>query len=359
MKLNNYFTLLIIFFILIYHSFIQNKIEKQFFETLLGYNFVKRPFESCKYEINKSLHCLGFPSGHSETTTLICSLLYFNKMISLNLCIILIILISLHRIFFNFHTLLQVCVGIIFGFIYSQIYIFTKLSIYSFFIVFFIGLLLSILIIYKIDQKLKQPTPVWVNKDMIPSIKKKLETPYYLKILSVYANVYNNGRLFVSWNELENYLDIIIEKIKTSGINYDAVVGIKTGGAIISDYISQKLGITNYKIKLSRSEYNCHKKYTDTINDVIQKKLLKNYGHYSICEEIEEDLTGKNIILIDEMVSSGTTMLESIKYLRNNKHVNIIYPTCISLSTKTYKKNVFINTILKKIVIIWPWGYDN
>jgi membrane-associated phospholipid phosphatase len=146
MKLNNYFTLLIIFFILIYHSFIQNKIEKHFFETLLGYNFVKRPFESCKYEINKSPHCLGFPSRHVEITTLVCSLLYFTKFISLNVCIILIILFLLHRIFFNFHTLLQVCVGLFFGFIYSQIYILTNFSIYSFLIVFLIGLLLSLFI---------------------------------------------------------------------------------------------------------------------------------------------------------------------------------------------------------------------
>ena len=34
-------------------------------------------------------------------------------------------------------------------------------------------------------------------------------------------------------------LDIIIYKIQESGIKYDAVVGIKTGGAIISDYISK------------------------------------------------------------------------------------------------------------------------
>jgi hypoxanthine phosphoribosyltransferase len=359
MKLNNYFILVIIFLIFIYHYFIQNKIEKTFFDCLLGYNFVKRPFESCQSEINNNLSCLGFPSGHAETATLIGVLLYFQKMISFNLCIILIILISLHRIIFKFHTPIQVFIGIIFGFIYSQIYLFTNLSIYSFLIVFLIGLLLSILIVYKIEQRLKQPIPLWVNRDMIPSIQKKLETPYFFKIASVYANVYNDGKLFISWSEIEKYLDLIIEKIKTSGINYDAVVGIKTGGAIISDYISQKLGITNYKIKLSRSDYNCHKKYTDTINDLIQKKLLKNFGHYSICHGIEEDLTGKNIILIDEMVNSGTTMLESIKYLRNSKHVNIIYPTCISLSTKTNKENVFINTILKKLVAIWAWGYDN
>jgi hypothetical protein len=59
------------------------------------------------------------------------------------------------------------------------------------------------------------------------------------------------------------------------------------------------------------------------------------------------------------MVSSGTTMLESISYLKNKKHVNIIYPTCISLCKKTYKKDIYINSIIPYFVFIWPWGYDN
>jgi phosphoribosylpyrophosphate synthetase len=154
-------------------------------------------------------------------------------------------------------------------------------------------------------------------------------------------------------------LDIIIDKIKASGIQYDAIVGIKTGGAIISDYISKKLGIKNYKIKVSRSEHNCNKKPIDTISNLIQKNLLNNYGKYMICEDIDDNLNGKNIILIDEMVSSGTTMIETMNYLRNEKHVNIIYPTCISLSPKRYKKDIYINYVLPNLVFVWPWGYDN
>jgi hypoxanthine phosphoribosyltransferase len=194
---------------------------------------------------------------------------------------------------------------------------------------------------------------------MKPSINNKLNTPYYLKIASIYANAIDQGRTFISWSELETFLDIIINKIKDSEIQYDAIVGIKTGGAIISDYVSKKLGIKNYKIKLSREEYNCDKKPIHTIYDFFQRQVLNNNGKYSICQEIEEDLSGKNIILIDEMVYTGTTMLESIHYLKNKKHVNIIYPTCISLSKNRYKKDIYINSIISNIVFVWPWGYDN
>jgi hypoxanthine phosphoribosyltransferase len=175
----------------------------------------------------------------------------------------------------------------------------------------------------------------------------------------MYATAKEKGITYVSWDNLEDYLDKIIEKIQQSGVQFDAVIGIETGGAIISDYVSQKLGLPNYKVKISRSEYNCNKKSSDTVNDIIQRQVLNNYGSYTICEGIQDDLTGKHVILIDEMVSSGKTMLETIQYLRREKHVNTIYPACISLSKKKYKKDVHINHVLQDLVFVWPWGYDN
>jgi len=265
----------------------------------------------------------------------------------------------MQRMVVHKHTFIQITTAILFGFLYSQIYVRNHFSVYSFLIVFIIGFLLSILTVYKIDHQLKESIPDWVDRKMLPTIKAKIETPYYLKILSIYANAAEKETTYISWSHLEEYLDEIIEKIKESGTQFDAVIGIKTGGAIISDYLSKKLGLTNYKVKLSRSEYNCKKQPFDTVNDIIQRQIFNNYGKYSICEGIQDDLTGKNVILIDEMVSSGTTIFETIQYLSREKHVNTIYPTCISLSKKKYKKDVHINYVLENMVFVWPWGYDN
>jgi adenine/guanine phosphoribosyltransferase-like PRPP-binding protein len=194
---------------------------------------------------------------------------------------------------------------------------------------------------------------------MIESIKNKKNSPLYTKIGSIYINALIQDRTFVSWNQLEKYLDIIVERIKLSGENFDAVVGIKTGGAIISDYISLKLGLPNYKIKLSRSEYNCDKKPYNAVNDIVQKNVLNKLGHYTICEGINDNLEGKNIILIDELVSSGKTIVESYNYLKNEKHVNNIYPACVAFHKKTYKSDLYINYVIYGTIMIWPWGYDN
>jgi hypoxanthine phosphoribosyltransferase len=296
------------------------------------------------------------PSGHAETTSVFCFLLYFYKIIPLWVCMLFILVVCIQRVAAHMHTLIQVIAGTIVGLLYALIY---KNFSYGFLIVFFIGLMLVLLSIYKIDSQVYGPIPNWVDRKMYDSIKKKQDSPLYIKIGSLYANSLIQEITFMKWYELEHYLDKMVERIKQSEIDYHAVVGIKTGGAIISDYISLKLGLPNYKIKLTREEYNCNKQYAETIDDIVKKNFTKKQGEFTICEGIEDNLEGKNIILVDELVSTGKTMEESYNYLKEQKYANIVYPTCIGFYKSTYIGSLQINNILNDTVLIWPWGYDN
>ena len=364
MKINNkthqIYLFLLIILICCYHFFIQNGIEKLFFEQYFDYESIKRPLERCSSNLNsQNLSCIGMPSGHAETVTIFSTLLYLYKIIPLWVCLLLIMCFSGQRITSKMHTIPQVAAGIFIGYRYAYIYKYFDMSIYSFLIVFYIGLILCLLIVYKINSEVYGTIPSWVDKEMLPAIKKKQDSMFYMKIINIYVNSIIQSRTFITWDQLEKYLDKIVDNIIKSEQKYDAIIGIKTGGAIISEYISQKLNIQNYKIKLSRSEYNCDKKPSDSINDVIQKKLLNNLGEYIICEGIDDDLQGKNVILIDELVSSGKTMVESVKYLKQEKNVNLVYPTCIALNKQNYKQDLQINYLFDGTVIVWPWGYDN
>jgi hypothetical protein len=145
MKLN-ILLIIVILLIVFYHNLIQNDLEKRFFEKYLGYDNVKRPLKKCKkYEKKNTLSCVGMPSGHAETITILSGLLYYYKFISLWLCFTLILIFSFERITSNAHTLQQVFVGILFGYGYLNIYTYFNLSIYSFLIVASIGLILYFL----------------------------------------------------------------------------------------------------------------------------------------------------------------------------------------------------------------------
>lgn len=350
--------ILLIIIIFMYHIIIQNGIEKLFSKIFIKNEFIKRPlFKDNKY--NKLCH-IGMPSGHAETITILCTLLYSYKYINLYCCIFIILVVSLQRVISKKHTFIQVIFGIIMGLLYSLLY--NKLGFNSLIIVLLLGFIIILFIMKNIDNEIHQPLPAWVDECMIPSINKKRNMSLLYKLCPIYINTSNQDKiLFNNWKELENHLDIIIDKIKKTNIKFDAVVGIKTGGAIISDYISKKLGLVNYKIKIEKEHMNFSSyNLVNTLYDFIQKYKLKNYGKYKITEKINDNLNGKNIILIDESVESGITMDKAIKYLKKKK-ANIIKPYCISHLNKLdnkFNKND-IDFVFNDNLLIWPWGYDN
>jgi hypoxanthine phosphoribosyltransferase len=158
-------------------------------------------------------------------------------------------------------------------------------------------------------------------------------------------------------------LGVLNEKrCKTKNIKYDAVIGIKTGGAIISDYISQKLNIKNYKIKISNKKFLCKKRAYNVFEDYYEKYLMDITPEYMICEGIDDNIEGKNVILIDEQISSGKTINASYNYLKSKKINNVYVTTIFMNENNKLQNNIDAHCIVKgdyNIPSVFPWGYDN
>jgi predicted phosphoribosyltransferase len=89
------------------------------------------------------------------------------------------------------------------------------------------------------------------------------------------------------------------------------------------------------------------------------KYISKNKNTYEVCERIEDDLEGKNIILIDEAVATGITFKTAINYCKYNKKVSVLYPVCVAFYNINNRKDLQIEYVLNANTLIWPWGYDN
>ena len=152
MKLNKDYNITVLIILIgLYHGLIQNSLEKIFSETYFNYEEVKRPLIKCSNCLDgQPLGCIGMPSGHAETVTILSSLLYLYDFIPFWLCLILIIGVSGQRITSTMHTLPQVLAGISFGYMYALLYRHFNFSVYSFFIVLSIGLILALLSIYPV-----------------------------------------------------------------------------------------------------------------------------------------------------------------------------------------------------------------
>ena len=352
--------LFIIFFITLIHFGMLNFLEKILYQLYIGNS--SRPNKECNnLQIPLSFRCLGMPSGHTESATIFALLLYYLKYINLPTAIFIIIIFGLQRIISNRHSYIQVFIGFLLGFFYSYIYRLTNISIISLLIAISLYFIYIFLIIIKINQLLNDPIPNWVDPSLKNLIIKKINVSLLSKFLHVshgLLRINKNYLLYCNWQELENNLDQLIIKIKKTNINFDAIVGIKSGGAIIANYISKKMNIKKYYIKLSKKQYNCNKSSYNMINDVYDRKMdLDN--EYIICEDIKDNIENKKIILIDELISTGETMYNTINYLKNIKRVSYVLPTTLYVFEDRFKYNFHNINVSKNKFIIWPWGFEN
>jgi hypoxanthine phosphoribosyltransferase len=335
--------------ICILHFLYINPLEKIYFSYNL--NDTNRPLEKC---IDKKYNwCNGFPSGHAEITTILCGYLLYSKLISVPVAVLLIILVCSQRLITHMHTFKQVSYGVYIGIIYSYLYWSTNYSLYSLLIAISCALI-YLLIIYNIIEKyLDEPIPKWVDPVMYDKMNEKKNTNVFVKLSTLYVCITRyDWTSFRHWNEIEHMLDKAIDKIKESNIKYDAIIGIKSGGAIVSDYISKKLNIENYKIKVSNKKMKVNDDFTALNRKIYHKE------EYAVDEDgVSEKVKNKNIIIIDECTFTGVTMDVAIKYFE--PIVDNIYPIVLNGTGFTLSNVKKVEVIDTNFISVWPWGYDN
>lgn len=360
---NIYIKTICIIFIIFAHMIFLNKLEKSFFRILFSdHRVVYRPLEYCKNSYDFNIFCVGMPSGHTELATIVSMLLSHYDLLSLPIAILTICVVGLQRIITKKHNIEQVFVGLIFGLIYTKIYIETDVSEKSILLISGIILISTVILMLYIDDIIQNDKiPDWVDKKMYPTIEKKKNVPFYVKYSTILATLYfEDMPLYIDYKTLEIYLDECINKINESNIKFDAIVGIKSGGAIISNYIAKKLNITNYPVKVTSNIDKCDSnaiKYAESVVDILQSKKRSN----KLCEGIDDNLENKNVILIDELVFTGSTMEYVSNYLINEKKVaNLYLITITSTNGDILINNIKLNHVTNyKYSFIYPWGYDN
>lgn len=351
MNTKQIFILIIILFI---HYFILNPLLKNIVEQ---YFITSRRPDS--KNTDSSFETLGMPSGHAETITILSIILYYYKFINLKICILLIFITGMQRIITKRHSFEQVIMGILFGILYSYIYINTNLSFISVTICLFLIILYLIILENKLTSKM-QNIPKYINKQLYPYIIKKRNKSYDHKLLEIFSIIFSPQKtLFFDYSRIEKDLNKYIEKNKDILLSIDYIVGIKTGGAILGNYLSQKLNKPIYFIKSQHKKYNCK---FDNKNDInifryilfwaVEYHIDNNYKDYEMCEKINDDIENKTVLLIDESIGSGNTINKCIEYLYQEKKVKYVMPVI-------FMKNNKINYVSENAPLIWSWGYDN
>ena len=147
----------------------------------------------------------------------------------------------------------------------------------------------------------------------------------------------------MSWNEVNDGARNIILKIKGKNLKIDTLVPILRGGAPLGNILSSNMKETDIAyIHIRRS-------VSDEINTNLGTPVLKGVTN---CEKI----TGKSILIVDDMLDKGVTMEFAIKELKKLKPASIHIAVLYDFSKLENKDSIITGLYMaEKKWILFPW----
>jgi hypoxanthine phosphoribosyltransferase len=139
---------------------------------------------------------------------------------------------------------------------------------------------------------------------------------------------------FIGWDELGRLVEELSRRVK--GVKVDLVVGIARGGLPISMVVADRLRVP-----------------IDFIN-VKSYRGMGVRGRPMIISTLYEDVKGKDVLIVDDLVDEGETMNTVIKYIKDNYSPRKIYTAVLFIKPWSSFKPDFYLDVLDEWVV-FPW----
>jgi hypoxanthine phosphoribosyltransferase len=300
------------------------------------------------------------PSGHSEAAALVCGLLYSTGILSFPVAATLTILFGLQRIYANRHTPKQVLVGwslgILYAILYSQ-FMMKKSRWVPVGIAFTIVVTLTLILAVRVNAIVNSPVPSWLDPDLKSIVKTKQNANLFNKYIYTLAPLINSSMCPVyTWSKVESRMDTLLAAIEPP----DAIVGIKSGGAILASYAKSKMPTTpTYYVKAKKAILNGSD--ANLFVEAYHRNVAKDMKYsFRMVEGITDSLEGKTVLLLDETVETGDTLAFVKEYLEKEKKVKRVAIGVLNMRkiSDMSRMNPYVASPRENITV-WPWGYDN
>lgn len=147
-----------------------------------------------------------------------------------------------------------------------------------------------------------------------------------------------------TWADIEYLIRRGCETIQL-GYHPDVVVGIKSGGAFIANYVAQSLGVD--EVGYMKASHYSHKSKSIalTITQMSQEAVIR--------EPCTIDVSGRRVLLVDDQVATGASLRAATNHVKERGAAEV----------RTYclfaKDPAMVDYFTSKgLGVYFPWGKD-
>lgn len=143
--------------------------------------------------------------------------------------------------------------------------------------------------------------------------------------------------LRLTWDDIEEQCKRLGEKIRGKKIDSDIIVGIARGGWIPARLLSDMLD--------NDEVYTVRVKFYKSVGETREKPLILHPTQF--------DITGKKVLLVDDIADTGESLLATIEHLKERNAKEIFVATLIKKPTAKIIPDLFIKET--DAWVIFPW----
>jgi len=145
----------------------------------------------------------------------------------------------------------------------------------------------------------------------------------------------------VSWNDVYSKCEVLSDKIKQSNWRPDTLIAIARSGFVPGRILSDFLGVTDLvSLKVEH--------WLDT--------TAQHKDEATIPYRIQFELENKNVLVIDDIVDTGKSMQETIKYLQSFSPKEVKSAVMQYLTCSAYEPNYYADKEECWTWFIYPWN---
>ena len=159
-----------------------------------------------------------------------------------------------------------------------------------------------------------------------------------------YKELNKSKQTHLTWDDIEDYCKTLANLIKISNFKPEIIVGIQRGGCITAVILSHLLNIEDF----------CTIGIRSTISDDIHAQRIKPVIYDSFSLQL---ITGKNVLLTDDITDTGVTLKEAKKVLLKYGCKEVKSATIICAPASNGKVDFYGKEV--KPWIVFPWEIKN